>query len=161
MLGVSSTGLRDPHCGTRKSFWGSSGPTPAELCQPVGLGGCGRVSECTRMAQSRDSTTLCSALESLGREGTSHMKKLSEACFGAVCSDSKGWGGQHLSGSLARRCFEGDVPWCVPFSVSQSLLPLRLWLLRALVSFPAAVGKAPAWLGGELWGVGWLHADPV
>lgn len=40
------------------------------------------------------------------------------ACFGAVWSDSKGraWGEQHLSGSLARRCFEGGVS----FPVSQS-----------------------------------------
>lgn len=41
----------------------------------------------------------------------------------------------------------------------QSLLPLRLYLLRALVSFPAAVGKAPVWLEVELWGAGWLRAE--
>lgn len=78
----------------------------------------------------------------------------SRACFGAVWSDSKGrgWGGQHLSGSPARRCFEAGVPWCVPFSVSQSSPQLPTASLSCpsgcgsseqLVSFPAAVGQGP------------------
>lgn len=82
----------------------------------------------------------------------------SRACFGAVWSDSKGraWGEQHLSGSLARRCFEGGVSFPVSQSSPQPprgpLFPAPLAVaLRALVSFPAAVGKAPGWLGGELW----------
>lgn len=97
--------------------------------------------------------------------GKAHLEETrgcipSWAYFGAVWSDSKGraWGGQHRSGSLARRCFEGGVPCCVPFSVSHSSpqlptgpvsptpLAVASW---SRVSFPAALG--------ELWGACWLH----
>lgn len=77
------------------------------------------------------------------------------ACFGAVWSDSKGraWRGQHLSGSLARRCFEGGVPWGVPVSPAPRAVFSEHWFLCQLLwarPLPGSGVSSGEWAGSML-----------
>lgn len=51
------------------------------------------------------------------------------------------------------------VPELTPAPHSQSPAPLAVASQSSWFLFPLLLGRAPAWLGGELWGAGWLCAE--